>query len=130
MDVGRSQENAGAACRHFQILSNELVSPEVLVCPADTRHPAKDFGATFCNSNVSYFISLHATADQPEMWLAVPPKNGILTVRSNCIVGWTHEMHKEDGQILIADGSVEETSTGYLREILWSSGGTNRLAIP
>src|SRR5947207_9754846 len=30
----------------FQALSNELVSPIILVCPADTRKPAPDFGSS------------------------------------------------------------------------------------
>src|SRR5205823_2366006 len=29
------------ASRHFQAISNELVTPKIVVCPADTRPPAR-----------------------------------------------------------------------------------------
>lgn len=135
---GSSQEHAGEAFRHFQILSNELVSPLVVVCPADTRRPAKDFGPSFSNTNVSYFVNLEATNDPPQMFLAgdrnitngAPPINGILTLTTNSVVGWTHEMHNLVGHVLLADGSVQQLSRSKLNQSLRFSGGTNRLAMP
>ena len=35
---------SGEAFRHFQVMSNIVGSPKVLVCPADVRVPATDFG--------------------------------------------------------------------------------------
>lgn len=136
--VAGSEQNASEVFRHFQIWSNELVSPLIVLCPADTRRPAKDFGPGFSNSNVSYFVNLEATDDLPQMFLAgdrnitngAPPINGILTLSTNSIVGWTHEMHKEVGQVLLADGSVQQVSRSSLNQMLRFSGGTNRLAIP
>jgi competence protein ComGC len=136
--LGGSQENAGEAFRHFQILSNELGSPLVVLCPADTRGPAKDFGPSFSNSNVSYFVGLEATDDVPQMWLAgdrnitngTPQKNGILTLTTNSVVGWTHEMHNLVGHVLLADGSVQQVNRSRLNQTLRFSGGTNRLAMP
>src|SRR6266850_1224646 len=42
--------------RHLQVLSNELVDPRLLVCPADRRLPAENF-ALLQNENVSYFVA-------------------------------------------------------------------------
>jgi hypothetical protein len=135
---GESQRHTGEAFRHFQVMSNELGSPRVVLCPADTRLPANDFGSSLSNSNVSYFVALDVVDDQPQMLLAgdrnitngLPPRNGILTLATNSVVGWAHELHKDSGQVLLADGSVQRTSTPLLRQILRNSGGTNRLAIP
>jgi competence protein ComGC len=135
---GGSQDHASETFRHFQVLSNELGSPLVVLCPADVRRKASGFGTNFSNSNVSYFVGLDVTDAQPQMFLAgdrnvtngVPPPHGILTLTTNSIVGWTHELHKMSGQVLLADGSVQQTSTSYLRQFVRNSGGTNRLAMP
>jgi type II secretory pathway pseudopilin PulG len=58
----------------FQELSNELVSPLLLACPADTRKPAIDFGPSFANTNISYFLSLNAEDGSPE-WLLSGDRN-------------------------------------------------------
>lgn len=134
---GGSQQ-ASEAFRHFQVLSNELVSPLIVICPADTRRPAKSFSPSFSNSNVSYFVALDVMDDQPQMFLAgdrnitngMPPQNGILTFTTNGLVGWTHDLHKEVGQVLLVDGSVQQASSSYLRQLLRNSGGTNRLEMP
>jgi len=110
----------------------------VLTCPTDTRKPATDFGPALSNTNISYFVSLDAMDDQPQMILAgdrnitngLAPQNGILVLTTNSLVGWNQEMHKGFGQVLLTDGSVQVASTAYLRQLLRNSGGTNRLAIP
>jgi prepilin-type N-terminal cleavage/methylation domain-containing protein len=55
--------------RQFQVLSYELNTPAILICPTDTRLPAKDFG-TLQNSNVSYFIGVKAEFSKPDSILA------------------------------------------------------------
>src|SRR5207253_3173100 len=50
--------------RYFQILSNEMNTPRVLVCPTDTRQSAKSF-AVLRNTNLSYFLGLDADETQP-----------------------------------------------------------------
>jgi competence protein ComGC len=135
---GGSKEEAGKAFRHFQVLSNELATPLVLSCPADTRKPAANFGPALSNRNISYFVSLDAMDDQPQMFLAgdfnitngFPLQDGILTLTTNSVVGWTHELHKSAGQVLLVDGSVQVVSTAFLRQLVRNSGGTNRLAMP
>lgn len=53
------------AYRHFQALSNELSSPAILICPADTRLPATNFAA-LQNSNISYCIGVCARPSRPD----------------------------------------------------------------
>jgi hypothetical protein len=130
----------GEVFRQFQALSNQLISPKFLLCPADkARSPAKDF-STLNNTNISYFIGLDADETSPSMLLAgdrnltngIPlPPNRIMELTSNSVVGWTAEMHNRQGNIALSDGSVQSWSDRRLREALVPTGvATNRLAMP
>src|SRR5262249_19547465 len=44
--------------RNFQVMSNELGNPKILVCRSDTRSPATHF-ATLKDLNVSFFTGLN-----------------------------------------------------------------------
>jgi hypothetical protein len=126
----------GEAFRYFQVMSNELTAPKLVVCPADVRAPAKDFGPGFSNTNVSYFVGLVAEEIYPQMFLygdrnltnGLPVQQGILLLVPNRPVGWTRELHNCQGNVALADGSVQ----GWTSSRLSSSvvGFTNRLAIP
>jgi prepilin-type processing-associated H-X9-DG protein len=127
-------------CHFFQVLSNDLKSPRILVCPADRkRTAAADFGADFNNSHIGYFIGLDAERDRPGAFLCgdrnltngVSPQNGRLELTTNQPVGWTLEIHRGRGNILLADGSVQQLGTVSLRRALGRTGVvTNRLVIP
>jgi len=125
--------------RHFQVMSNELSTPRLLVCPGDTRQPAKDFGPGFNNSNISYFINLDTDETAPSMFLCgdsnfelggVPPKPGLIELHTNSVVTWTKERHGGGGNILLSDGSVQQVTSAGLSMLLQGSGVTNRLAVP
>ncbi len=128
----------GEVFRHFQALSNELSTPILLVCPADSRKRATNF-TTLASSNVSYFIGLDAKDSMPSMFLSgdrnltngtrLSP-NRILVLTTNRPVGWTHEMHKFAGNVALSDGSVQGFTSSKLNQALIASGETNRLAIP
>jgi hypothetical protein len=127
---------SGEVFRYFQVMSNELATPRILVCPADKRKPSKDFEC-LANSNLSYFVVLNADDAHPNMALAGDRNltngsslvRGILTLTTNRPPGWTHELHNACGQILLDDGSVQQVSTSRLQTDLQSSEGA-RLAIP
>src|ERR1051325_3170869 len=57
------------AFRSFQALSNHLLDPKILVCPADSRKEADNF-AILRNDNVSYFVTAAAVMGQSESILA------------------------------------------------------------
>ena len=127
----------GDVFRYFQALSNQLSTPQLLICPADNRTPATNFGS-LSNTNLSYFVGLEATDTEPQMVLSgdrnitngpLPP-NRIMTITSNSVVGWTRQIHQLQGNIGLADGSVQQFSTSHLREALSGISGTNRLAMP
>jgi hypothetical protein len=128
--------------RHFQVMSNELSTPKVLICPAESdrvRKWATNF-AFLRNSNISFFIGVDATNEtDPQMILSgdrnltngTPIKNGILEVSSNWPAGWTAEMHNKVGNILLSDGSVQQLSGAGLRSTIGNTSiATNRLQMP
>ncbi len=125
--------------RHFQVMSNELSTPQVLICPADSRALAATNFNWFNNSNLSYFIGLDISEANPQGILAgdrnitngTPIRNGILELSTNHPAGWTDEMHKKLGNLLLSDGSVQQVSTRGLRDAIENSGAfTNRLQMP
>ena len=125
---------------YFPVMSNELSTPKILVCPADkSRRPATNFGVGFSNTNLSYFVGLGANETSPQMFLSgdrnltngLPIRNGFLDLVTNIPVGWTHELHGGQGNIGLADGRVQQFSMSSLRQGLVGAGeATNRLAMP
>jgi prepilin-type N-terminal cleavage/methylation domain-containing protein len=126
--------------RHFQVMSNELSTPKILVCPADTRAYASDF-IRLKNQNVSYFVGLDANDSNPQMLLSgdrnlggpAKPENGILKLAPGDAVNWTATIHANQGNLGLADGSVQQCSNTGLRAALKNSGdATNvwRIALP
>lgn len=133
--------NGSTAWINFAVMSNELATPNILICPEDkTRIFATNFTTDFSNSKISYFVSLDASSDQPEMFLSgdenfavgdVPIKSGLLELSTNISVTWTTARHKFIGNIGLADGSVQQITTTNLQQAIQSTGvATNRLAIP
>jgi competence protein ComGC len=133
--------NGSTAWVNFAVMSNELSTPKVLICPADmTRFYAANFTTDFNNGKVSYFVSLDASSDQPEIFLSgdenfaiggVPVKSGLLELSTNMAITWTTARHKFIGNIGLADGSVQQITTTNLQLAIQSTGvATNRLALP
>ena len=147
---------------HYAVLSNELSTPKVLVCPADERNARTNFlttgtGANFTdNLAVSYFLGQDADETMPSMFLCgdrniygpqLPatanggygnsPTNSAgnrvsLTTNAATLnnVGWTDKMHQRQGNICLADGSVQQWSTAKLREAARQTGDTSANPAP
>jgi len=131
--------SAAYAPFNFQLMSNELSVPRILICPKDTRKPASSF-ASLTSSNVSYFVGLNARDDYPQMFLAgdrnlttngVLVVPGLLPITTDTELGWSDAMHKGSGNIALADGSVQQMmGSGFRNVVRQAPGGTNWLAIP
>jgi type II secretory pathway pseudopilin PulG len=126
--------------RHFQVMSNELSAPKILICPADTRTAANNF-VRLKNQNVSYFVGLDAADTDPQMLLDGDrnltadnePQNGILKLVPGQRVSWTETMHVNQGNVGLSDGSVQQLSDSGLRTALQNSGvptNTWRISLP
>lgn len=142
-----------AAC--FQVMSNELGTPKILVCPEDAKTVlATNFGPGFSNKNISYFVGVDVTNEMnPRMLLCgddnfivdgVPAKSGLVQFTTNSNVAWASGRHvsynshfwtparnRFFGNIGFADGSVQQVTTEGLQKPLQQTGVvTNRLALP
>ncbi len=125
---------------HFQVMSNELSTPKILICPQDTRTAADNF-VRLKNQNVSYFVGLDAKDEFPHRFLVgdrnltgpSAPENGILKLAPGDAVSWTSAIHVNSGNIGLADGSVQQFSNAGLLQALKNSGDpTNawRISLP
>jgi prepilin-type N-terminal cleavage/methylation domain-containing protein len=153
---GGSSEYMGAAnsgqytFMHFAVMSNELTSPKVLICPADSgRKEATNWGistalyknADFINNlRISYFVGVDADETRPQMVLsgdrnltndtAVPVlKFGVdyygrmgTNQTSKAGAGFTKDTHQNAGNIALGDASVQNVTSMRLREQLRTSG--------
>jgi prepilin-type N-terminal cleavage/methylation domain-containing protein/prepilin-type processing-associated H-X9-DG protein len=123
--------------RHFQTLSSELVAPRLVVCPADSRLPASSFG-TLSNENLSYFVGVKAAYNQPNSILAgdrnitndwTGPAT-IVHLGPNQFLRWTHELHRFKGNLLFADGRVEELNSLSLMPAVQQASEPADLVLP
>ena len=131
--------SGGNAYRHYRTLSNELAAPKILVCPADDRAPATDFGS-LRNENLSYFVNLEADETRPQLLLAGDrlmeidgkPGRGVVQLRADSRVAWLPKTHSVgEGNVGLADGSVQQfTSRRLEMHVHLPDIGTNRLAFP
>lgn len=137
---------AGNVAGCFQVMSNELSSPKVLICPADIEHAvaATNFQNDFNNSHVSYFLNPDASEVYPQQIMigdanlainGVAVKSGLLDFSTNAPISWTAARHHYVGNIGYADGSVAEVSdAGLQASLILDTNGTPtkivRLAIP
>jgi len=144
--------DSGVVFTHFQVMSNELSTPRILVCPQDpvsekrmatafsrssSAHPNFPFAS---DTNVSYFVGVDADQTQPAMFLTGDanvilrgqiPKGGLQAFRPDDKLMWDGPRHVNRGNVGMADGSVvEQFDTAGLQKALTASGVTNRLAIP
>jgi prepilin-type N-terminal cleavage/methylation domain-containing protein/prepilin-type processing-associated H-X9-DG protein len=132
----------------FCVMSNELSTPKILICPSDVSHnqAATNFGemaittggAAGCGTNASgYFVCGDATESYPQMimtgdrnigtTLPGTPANGITrymtsgnTLNNNASSwGWSaNDLHLKVGNVGYADGSVSEVSVSGLQSAL------------
>jgi prepilin-type N-terminal cleavage/methylation domain-containing protein len=134
------------AWEHFLSLSNELVMPQLLICPSDReRTRAVDFSAnpggfahtTNRNKALSYFVGTHAYVDKSQTLVAGDRHitNGIGQLQSCgpaqlsfgatpfppaqlAGVRWTGKLHRYSGNIVLADGRVIQPSQKTLQKHL------------
>jgi prepilin-type processing-associated H-X9-DG protein len=136
---GGSKEYTGTndAFRHFLVMSNELMTPKILVCPADNRAPVDSF-TNLSNQSISYFVGMDATEPNPASILSGDRNlthngeliSGLFPITTNTILGWSSSIHRHAGNIAFGDGSAQLLTSSALAEFVRNSNGSNRLLIP
>jgi prepilin-type N-terminal cleavage/methylation domain-containing protein len=111
---------------HFRVCSNELASTHILVCPADTQKRfATNWFSAAGDLNVSYFIGTSSSEDRPQTILLgdsnVTGGDGGLDPKWSTYLGssidatWDKTLHKNKGNLVLSDGSVQQIKTEGLR---------------
>jgi prepilin-type processing-associated H-X9-DG protein len=127
------------AAQYFLSLTNELSTPVLVHCPSDKRKMASSF-TNFNSKNVSYFVSLSTGETTPNTFLAgdrnlevkgraIAP--GPFDLTTNLPLSWSKDLHHGQGNIVMADGSVQQfDSTRLNRSNRLQDVATNHLLIP
>jgi prepilin-type N-terminal cleavage/methylation domain-containing protein/prepilin-type processing-associated H-X9-DG protein len=139
--------------KNYQTINNFTnygIEGRILACPSDTKSwgliDFKNFISEVTDTNISYFVGVDATLNNPKSILAgdrhlqvngLPIKPGLLDLRPKSPVGWTEELHYSkststaSGNILFADGHVEFLKSKAMNSVFQSQDlGTNRFAVP
>lgn len=145
--VGYSQE--GTNYQRINSYTNYGIEPRCLACPSDERRDSiylKKTVSEFTDTNISYFVGVDATLNNPKSILVgdrhleingSPTKPGLLKLTKKPSVGWSDELHYSKspstagGNILFADGHVEFFNSKKFNAVFQSqSFATNLFAIP
>jgi len=115
---GGTMEVSDQAWRTFQVMSNVLCTPKILVCPNDAARPraATNFTADLKN-HLSYFVGLDGDDSFPLAILSgddnlplngthVP--SGLVTITNYSQLSWIPGRHSQSGYVGFADGSAQD----------------------
>jgi prepilin-type N-terminal cleavage/methylation domain-containing protein len=156
---GSSEYNSSTVSNyyHFQVLSNELSTPKIVVCPSDAgKIEATNWGNHFRtlaqnanNQAFSYSIGLDAQETYPQSFLSsdrnmtnnTPGDRTATKLQANQVTdmggtangttaksaainsaGWDNNVHQNQGNGCMGDGSVQQLSSARLRDQLRNSG--------
>jgi prepilin-type processing-associated H-X9-DG protein len=114
--------------KHFQVLSNELSTPRILICPSSPQTQATGYAPPNTNSpspqlqfshddHVSYFLTTGVTEEDADRILGGDRNltrnsasvRGRIRPATNDVFGFTKPGHHEgNGNLLFGDGSVRQ----------------------
>src|SRR6185437_23931 len=114
---GGTQEIRDQTFPHYQKLSGYLLYVPTLVCPADKNRGAAENYAQLTDTNLSYFINVDASTNNPSTTILAGDRNlqsngravpsGSFTLTRSLDMGWTRELHPNMGILAFADGHAE-----------------------
>jgi prepilin-type N-terminal cleavage/methylation domain-containing protein len=99
---------AGTVYQIFQVMSNELNTTKILLCPSDSRQVALSY-PILANINVSYCIGLRADESNPQMILTADRNLNDQNASWNRAdsTGTIPTIHQDNGNVGLSDGSVQ-----------------------
>ena len=126
--------------RHFLVVSNELTTPKVLVCPSDrSRTRSSRWEGFTSNRHLSYFIGLDADETRPQTILSGDRSistngqflTGLVRLKTNSPVQWADGIHGAGGNVAHGDGSAQQLiRSGLARQLMADTNESIRLLIP
>lgn len=120
---------SGDVWRHYQAISNDLNTPNVLACPNDQERTRVTNFAALNNSHISYFIGLSADETKPQTILsgdrnvAAQGKllRGVVALSAGATWEWTSSIHQGQGNLALADGSASQATKVQLNKQIESA---------
>jgi prepilin-type N-terminal cleavage/methylation domain-containing protein len=133
----------------FMNMTNELSTPKILYCPADsmgTHNVVNTWPIDKNGANMSYFVGMYAAEPYPQMILlgdhnvgdggnntpatTLAYKGKFATYpTANPVMAWTpNDVHMRNGNISLVDGSAAQTTVGTFQTALLN--GTNAPVYP
>jgi prepilin-type N-terminal cleavage/methylation domain-containing protein/prepilin-type processing-associated H-X9-DG protein len=140
----------------FVVMSNELNTPKVLYCPSESVSAilqASVFGpggtsgqGFFSDRHTSYFVGVDAQDTQPSMFLTGDHNLGTglnqvthvvrnvaagtnINWNAQQAIGWQDSQHSKQGNVGLADGSVQGFSSSALRTALNNTGASYQTTV-
>ena len=128
-----------AVWQHFRVLSNELRTPRILICPETKARPSKSW-QNIRDTNITYFVGLTAAETLPQSFLGgdtgfrisgLTPATNRISLTTNSDISFPQSVHRSVGIVVMGDGSVQQLPSARLKEQLRVSGlDTNVLLLP
>jgi hypothetical protein len=130
--------SSGDVNRLVSPLSHQLQSPKLLLCPSETRRSSAESFEQLKNENISYFLGLDASEDNPQMILfgdrnlraLATPNHGVIVVSPDAAWRWGKDLHIGAGNLGLADGSVQQVTDTGLQKQITAQAAAVRFAIP
>ena len=130
--------NTGQVFLHYLVMSNELNTPKVLVCPNDKNRKQAAKWGKFSDQSLSYFVGLDASETNVNSILlgdrnifgGTTLGGSVQLFTPNTLVGWTAQIHSKVGNIGLGDGSAQQVTVQGLCNQIQKIGSPFRLAIP
>jgi prepilin-type N-terminal cleavage/methylation domain-containing protein len=123
----------------FRVMSNELVTPQIVACPSDKLQPAESW-ATLGDPKVSYFLGIESKEGRPGSPLVGDRNLEGGKPKTTCPVAdvtkladeftatyipkarWTNTIHVNVGNVSIGDASAHQVTSKQMQQIFWTSG--------
>jgi prepilin-type processing-associated H-X9-DG protein len=130
---------SGRAYPHFQVISNELGTARILLCPNDGERVCATNFFDLKDRNLSYFLNVDAREGDSASLLSgdrnitnrAPERDRLVSLTGANTIAWTEHIHSEKGNLCFGDGSVGSFRNGSVgTSVKIQTGMTNRLAVP
>jgi len=146
--LGGAQEMiaTGNVVACFQVMSNYLGTPRILICPGDAVRradpnwnldPSLGWGR-LSRANISYFMGSDAVGSDPQGMVSGDANlvqngrlvgSGIVNLATN-ITTWSRDRHRGVGVVLFADGAVKTGTEISSSTAPGAYASTNRVVVP
>ena len=113
---------------HYRALSNELVTPKILLCASDSGRSAATTFDVMLDAHLSYSVGYDAREEKPQSILAADRNTsdtangstcgsftGAMASQINITTTWSSALHVNAGNLALGDGSTQKVTTQGLQ---------------